>query len=334
MRLLPLALALVMATSGCFGFFEDEDAPAPQEPRPGPVALNSTYWLKNDLSLSPFQPQGDTKQVAVAPGQNAYANEALTVFSSDNLGSTSVVETAHLELWFRVTQTVVVPFTNGTGSQQGRLFIFWLGAAKVYPSYAQAFTPAVLQPGTTYHVAVDIPLTQGGLILGGGRSLDLLVITTASNQEGHIVLLTSGNGTDSRLELSGHRPAVMSGVPSAKERTNKTVTIAGNTGLFTGVTKGEGSEFRENIEVAQGQTFLRIVVRFESTTGPKADLDVSLQDSAGRTLASSTTPYQSEAIELWPENLAFMPPSTYTVVVTAYSGAQTSFRFIVEGAPI
>ncbi len=325
-RLPPVLLAAVFFLAGCVTGPGDSDAPDdPAEPRDR-THVNVTHWLKPGHRLSPTGPASDEPQpVPVPPGQNAYVNEDLVVWSSEPIGGTFVATSARLVVHYEVDAPVADPFVTGQ-PPDGRLFVFWLGADGVLPGYAQTYEDAVLVPGQTYTADVDIPLPEGGLVLGLDRTLDLLPIATASQQEDELRLLVDHESTPSRLELSGYTTEPPFDVPAPREVVNKTVTIPGNGGLFTGAMEGDDSQHREPFELPENTTYLRIEVRFLETTGPKADLDLWMYDEAGSEIAASTTAFQSETIELWPPNLADVAAGDHTALINAYSGQDTRFR--------
>lgn len=323
-RLLTLALLGPLLAAGCAGDTQpDHEQPSGD---PDPIPGNLTFWLKPDASLSFANPASSEPQpVAVPPGQNAYVNEDLAIWSSAPLDSSFVATSARLTVFYDVAAPVADPFVTGQ-PPDGRLFVFWLGVSGVLPGYAQTFDDALLVPGQTYEAEVELPLPEGGLVLTPGRSVDLLPIATASQQDDDLRLLVDHDSTPSRVELSGYVPAQTIAEPVPDELKNDTVTIPGNGGLFTGATEGDDSQHREPVPLAANTTYLRIEVRFLETTGPKADLDLWLLDPEGSEVASSTTPFQSETIELWPPNLADVEAGEYTALINAYSGQDTRFR--------
>jgi hypothetical protein len=327
---LATILAVVcMLLSGCAGTTDDGADGPPEVGGAIGLPVNATFWLKPEHGLSMEPPaRDDPAAVAVPPGQNAYANEDLEAFRSAPVADAMHVTAARVTVHYEVTQPVGNPFVSGS-APDGRLFIFWLGSEGVLPSYGQTFEQAVLVPGEVYQTTVELPMPKGGLYVGGGRSLDLLAIATASQQEDALRILVDSEATPSRIELEGTQVAAEAFPFPAEDLVNQTVTIPANAGLFTGATSGEASEYRRTLAIENGTQYLRVEVRFQETTGPKADLDLWLYDEDGAEVAASTTPFQSETVELWPVQFAGLAPGDYAILVNAYSGADTSFRLRV-----
>lgn len=326
-RFVLLVGALLLA--GCIGTGDGPDEGGAGPPEVVRTPANVTQWLKPGHGLSFEEPaSGEPQPVPVPPVQNAYANEDLTIWTSEPWQGTFVATSARLVVYYDVSAPVADPFVTGQ-PPDGRLFVFWLGADGVLPGYAQTYEQAVLVPGQTYQAEVDIPLPEGGLVLGTDRTVDLLPIATASQQDEELRLLVDHESTPSRIELTGFVMEPPLRPPTPVERVNKTVTIPRNGGLFTGATEGEGSQHREPVEIVGNASYLRIEVRFLETTGPKADLDLWLQDAQGQEVASSTTPFQSETVELWAPNMDHVAAGQYTALINAYSGQDTRFRLRV-----
>lgn len=327
-----LALALLVLASGCLS--ESKGAPPGGSDDASGEPMTIDYRLKPGLLLSRLGPASQAPQkVYAAPTANAYATEDLEVFTSTPLDEGLVVRSLTFEVHYAVDRPTGDVFRNGTDPLDTRHFVFWVGSDGIYPVFETVWGPPILQPGTTYKGELTFRLPAGGWHVPAGEGLQLLVaplVAQAGPQNVHY--LVDHALADSRLTLNATRwaPAEL----GREEETEERITVAGNSGLFTGAGPPEFSTVDRPVELRASDGYVLIDVRFESTRGGKSDLDLTLLDASGTVVSASTTPYQSETIRLHRGELEALGGGTFTIHVDAYSGLDTAFRLVTVRAPL
>lgn len=323
------ALAVLIAASGCL------TADAPPRSTQDEAALPTTlaYHLHAGHRLSTAAGASATPvMVPAAPTANAFVNEDVEVFASDPVPSGFLAVAIRLVVYYGVDHPTVDAFRNGSGTD-ARHFVFWPGAASLYPTFATAVGNAVLAPGGTYRAALSVPVPPGGWFVTAGMPLQLLVAPLVATDGSNLHYLVDSVATDSRIELD-----VLPWTPVPYRGgawTNETITVPANGGLSTGAVPDQYGTAERSLTLAGKESLLDVAARFATTTAGKSDLDLYLLDPAGRVIASSTTPYESEEVRLQAEQVKALGPGTYTVRVDVYSGVGTRFDLdVLKGNPV
>jgi hypothetical protein len=327
---IPVALGLLLVLAGCAGRGPTGD-PGPSDGVAG-TSLALEYHLKPGHVLSQVGPASSAPQkVYAAPTANAYVNEDVEVFTAPHLAGGFVARSIVFEVHYAVDRATGDAFRNGTNPFETRHFVFWLGSAGIYPMFETVWGPAVVQPGTVYAVRLTFHPPAGGWYVPAGEPLMLLVAPLiAEAGPSNLHYLVDHPRADSRILLEGESwtPLAL----GAETPTEETVTVTGNSGLFTGLGPAQLSTVERPVPLGAGDGLVRIEVRWRSTQGGKSDLDLTLLDSERRAVAASTTPYQSETIRLFAPQVAALGAGAYTLHVDAYSGLDTSFRLAIVRA--
>lgn len=323
-----LAVALtILILAGCL----DERPAAPTDSSEPPTVeegpANATFFLKPGHELDPSPPaaSGPVREPA-GPTSPGFVSENLELFHATSTIGINVTQ-ARLVLYYEVDRPTPDPFRSGAAPPEMRHFVIWLGAQGVFPTFVSVDGDPVLIPGPTYSADIEFPLPAGGWVVPPNDVIQLLVVPLAVNDgPPSLHYLVDHESTASRLELAG-TPWNQT-VPAAEGSESQPFTIPANSGAFTGATAGETSQVRAVVEWPANATYVELLVDFVSNAGGKSDLDFTLVDASGTVVASSTTPYQDEAIRLFSPNLAVLGPGPFTAVIDAYSGEETRFDLV------
>lgn len=323
MRAALAAIALILL-AGCAGRVQEPGEPVrddfPAEPTLRQLYLKAGHKLGDALAAG----SGPVKEPSY-PTANAYANEDLEVFTGEPVAQGFVATEARLFVHYAVDRPTVDVFRNGSGPDHTRHFVFWIGADGVYPAYEQNVGVTVLMPGTIYTAEIRFPLPPGGWHVAPGEKPQILVaplIVQAGPPNLHY--LVDHTSTPTRLEFlaSPWSP------PAMAQRTlhDESHEVAGNSGAFTGGGAAELSSALVPFELKGTETRLDVIVEWTSTAGGKSDLDLWVDDAAGKAVLWSTTPYQSEHVRAEATTIAALGPGTYTARIDVYSGVRTAFQ--------
>ena len=335
-RVLPM-LVLALVLSACMGRApSDGTPPEGTGPLTGEEAALPLY-LKARYGMSTIVPSKDTPDsITATPFQNAFVNEDLRSFATNESHTHLNITKARLVIYYNVDTPLVAPIVDQTDQQSNRI-VFWLGSRSVYVTSADIIAEPVLLPGEVYSAEVEFDLPKPGWIVPKNEPIMLLFANLvpganppapATAASSNLHFLVDATTTPSRVELSG--TVVDIDEDTDYEEQSKQYRIVGNTGLFTGATPDQvQSRLSVPLEVPRGFSYLEVRVVFLSTAAGKSDLDFTFLAPDGSVAAASTTPYQSETVRLFQPNLRHFGAGTYTVDVTAYSGADTSFELRV-----
>ena len=331
-----VSLALFLLLSACTGRTSVDPTRPDAAPEVGSeVAL--PLFLKARFGMSTLAPSKEAPdRIAATPFQNAFVNEDLRSFSTNESHAGLNVTSARLTVFYGVDTPLVAPIVD-QGTQEGNRIVFWIGSRSTYVASVNVMADPVLLPGEIYVAEVEFDLPEPGWIVPRNESIMLLFAnlvpgasppSPADAASSNLHFLVDANSTPSRVELAGTVAGSMDKIAVTEQ--TATYTISGNTGMFTGATPSQvESQLSIPLEVPAGLSYLEVRVVLKSTTAGKSDLDFSLLAPDGDVAASSTTPYQSETVRLFEPNLAFFGSGRYAAQVTAYSGVDTSFELHV-----
>jgi hypothetical protein len=191
------------------------------------------------------------------------------------------------------------------------------GAGGSFMGYGEVRDETLLLPGAPYAFAIEVGLPDGGLWIPAGEALGIKVVPVMLQEDASDIEVLVGPAgsvaawTQRALDASP-RPAV-SGATSGE--------VVGS--AYAGDAAPGSVSLRTPVQVPEGAGAFLAWMNTTSNEGIP-DVDLSLLDPAGETIAFSGTPTPRESLKLHAGNLR--GPGEYTLVVTSYGSARAAFE--------